>query len=130
MQYVELDNYNFIIGHGNLPNIPLGAIEMEGSFIFGRSYVEKGKIITLPHPPSENHVVDKVNKVWVLDENKASNNVKNKRNLLLKESDWTQLPDVPIITRNTWLDYRQELRDITLQVGYPFDIIWPQEPKV
>lgn len=52
-----------------------------------------------------------------------------KRDGLLASSDWTQLPDVPLATNETWATYRQALRDITQQPGYPFNIIWPQAPQ-
>lgn len=48
---------------------------------------------------------------------------------LLQSSDWTQLPDVPLATRESWATYRQALRDITSQPGYPTDIIWPNNRK-
>lgn len=54
--------------------------------------------------------------------------VKILRNTLLKESDWTQLPDVPLATKEVWAIYRQALRDITLQSD-PFNIIWPEPPQ-
>lgn len=47
-------------------------------------------------------------------------------NAKLAACDWTQLPDAPI-DRQVWADYRQALRDITLQTD-PFAIVWPQEP--
>lgn len=53
--------------------------------------------------------------------------IKNERNLLLEASDWTQLPDVPLDTKEAWADYRQELRDITNQPD-PFNIVWPIPP--
>lgn len=42
-----------------------------------------------------------------------------KRNRLLAESDWTQLPDSPLpdAGRAAWADYRQRLRDMDLQAG-------------
>jgi len=46
----------------------------------------------------------------------------------LKESDWTQLPDVPQATKDLWTPYRQALRDITDQPGYPHNIDWPTPP--
>ena len=52
-----------------------------------------------------------------------------KRSKLLIESDWTQLPDVPLVTKLAWAEYRQLLRDITDQVGYPLNIIWPDKPE-
>lgn len=62
------------------------------------------------------------------NEAEAAEFVDNRRNRLLSESDWTQLPDVPLATKQAWADYRQALRDITLQSGYPFDVTWPIKP--
>lgn len=52
-----------------------------------------------------------------------------KRKTKLQESDWTQLPDVPLDTKQAWATYRQALRDITLQETYPFNLLWPQPPQ-
>jgi hypothetical protein len=54
--------------------------------------------------------------------------VRNQRSALLAASDWTQLPDVPLAMKQAWADYRQALRDITLQPD-PFNIIWPTPPS-
>lgn len=51
------------------------------------------------------------------------------RNARLLETDWTQLPDVPEATRNSYLEYRQALRDVPSQPGFPNDIIWPEKPE-
>jgi hypothetical protein len=51
------------------------------------------------------------------------------RNKLLKESDWTQLPDVPLVTKAAWAEYRQALRDITSQAGFPANVVWPTPPQ-
>lgn len=48
---------------------------------------------------------------------------------LLASSDWTQMPDVELSTKTQWAAYRQELRDITSQPGYPFNIVWPTPPQ-
>jgi len=55
----------------------------------------------------------------------------SKRNTLLYASDWTQIPNNPLTAEQqaTWATYRQELRDITSQSGYPFNIIWPTPPQ-
>ena len=53
--------------------------------------------------------------------------VREKRNNLLKNSDWTQVPDAPV-DKVAWETYRQALRDITDQSGFPSDIQWPTEP--
>ena len=52
-----------------------------------------------------------------------------KRNQLLLESDWTQLPDVPSNTKDQWAEYRQALRDITKQDGYPENVEFPIVPS-
>jgi hypothetical protein len=49
------------------------------------------------------------------------------RNQLLSECDWTQLSDIPQETKEVWQSYRQSLRDITSQSN-PFSITWPTKP--
>ena len=56
-----------------------------------------------------------------------TNDARQRRNQLLVESDWTQLPDAPI-NANAWASYRQELRDLTNQDGFPWNIDWPDLP--
>lgn len=56
-----------------------------------------------------------------------SSEVRFKRNQYLLECDWTQLPDAPIDS-TLWVAYRQALRDITDQIGFPWDVEWPTVP--
>ena len=53
--------------------------------------------------------------------------VRDQRNTKLAECDWTQLADAPV-DQAAWSTYRQALRDITLQSGFPWDIQWPVAP--
>ena len=55
-----------------------------------------------------------------------------KRDKLLAETDWTQVLDAPIdaATREAYRAYRQALRDITEQEGFPETITWPELPAV
>ena len=55
----------------------------------------------------------------------------NKAKILLKESDWSILPDVPMVNskRTEWIEYRKALREIKLQTGFPDSINWPQIPE-
>lgn len=53
--------------------------------------------------------------------------VREKRDLLLKGSDWTQLADSPVDS-GAWAVYRQLLRDLPNQDGFPFDVTWPVSP--
>ena len=49
------------------------------------------------------------------------------RNAQLKESDWTQVADAPV-DKAAWAVYRQALRDVTSQAGFPWTIDWPTQP--
>ena len=53
--------------------------------------------------------------------------VRAERNDKLASSDWTQLADAPV-DKAAWAAYRQALRDITAQAGFPWTIDWPVAP--
>lgn len=54
---------------------------------------------------------------------------RNRRTLLLQQSDWTQGKDIPNEVSAQWTTYRQALRDITSQAEFPQTINWPQKPE-
>jgi len=54
---------------------------------------------------------------------------RGERDRLLDESDWTQLPDAPVADTQAWVNYRQQLRDVPQQEGFPTDIDWPTKPE-
>jgi hypothetical protein len=62
-----------------------------------------------------------------LDLNELAQDIREERNRLLKESDWTQVLDAPV-DRQAWATYRQMLRDITKQQEFPLNIIFPTKP--
>jgi len=51
-------------------------------------------------------------------------NVRNQRTQLLSDSDWTQIAD-STADKTAWATYRQALRDVPLQAGFPWTIDWP-----
>lgn len=53
--------------------------------------------------------------------------IRAKRNQLLDSTGWTQLPDAPV-DRAAWAAYRQQLRDLPSQPGFPWAVQWPNEP--
>lgn len=53
--------------------------------------------------------------------------VREQRNRILAESDWTQLVDAKVDSL-IWANYRQALRDIPSQNGFPWTINWPTKP--
>lgn len=80
-------------------------------------------------PHDEGDVFNYATKQWVKDAASLDSSYRLRRANELSASDWTQLPDVPLATKEAWATYRQALRDITAQPGYPFNIIWPQAPQ-
>ena len=54
--------------------------------------------------------------------------MREQRGEKLKDSDWTQVADAPV-DKAVWATYRQALRDVTAQSGFPWTITWPDEPQ-
>ena len=57
--------------------------------------------------------------------------IRNKRNTLLRESDWTQMPDSPLNNekKTEWLTYRNNLRSLPQTFSNPDEVIWPNVPE-
>lgn len=56
-----------------------------------------------------------------------ADSIRAERNRKLTASDWTQVDDAPV-DKAAWATYRQALRDVPLQSGFPWDVNWPTEP--
>ena len=59
-------------------------------------------------------------------EAEAAAAIRNKRDSLLAETDWMALSDNTLT--EAWATYRQQLRDISDQEGFPYSVIWPTKP--
>ena len=53
-------------------------------------------------------------------------NVREERNTKLSATDWTASTDVTMTAEMT--TYRQALRDVPAQAGFPNTITWPEAP--
>lgn len=53
--------------------------------------------------------------------------VRATRDAKLAECDWTQVADAPV-DKAVWATYRQALRDITTQEGFPWTVTYPEKP--
>jgi len=53
--------------------------------------------------------------------------VRADRGRRLAETDWTQLADAPV-DKAVWATYRQALRDMPTQAGFPWNVQWPTQP--
>ena len=74
-----------------------------------------------------------VNGVWVqgwevsnLSAEDANRNIRSQRERLLAETDWMALSDNTMSPAVS--SYRQALRDVTLQSGFPYNVVWPTKP--
>ena len=56
--------------------------------------------------------------------------IRSKRNQLIADTDYMVMPDYPITSEQLIAvqAYRQELRDITNQEGFPNDVVFPVNP--
>lgn len=58
----------------------------------------------------------------------AASQARQERNKLIAECDWTQVADSPV-DLVPWAAYRQALRDVPAQEGFPWTIDWPIKPE-
>lgn len=93
----------------------LGVIEVEGELDTNEVYEVRDGVVTLI--PKE-IALTSINAI----------DMRRRRDKLLAECDWTQLPDVPEFIRLAWAPYRQALRDITTQPEFPLQVTWPSAP--
>ncbi len=62
--------------------------------------------------------------------NRALESLRLRRNILLNESDWTDLPSTPLANKDTWQIYRQSLRDLPeTYINNAAEVIWPIKPE-
>ena len=78
-------------------------------------YAEAAPVPAVPEPTSEQQKMQ----------------IRAQRNLLLTQCDWTQLPDAPLTAeqKQAWAEYRQALRDVPEQAGFPENVAWPLVPE-
>jgi hypothetical protein len=55
-------------------------------------------------------------------------NVREDRDKRLVDTDWTQVADAQV-DKAVWATYRQALRDVPAQEGFPHDVTWPDQPE-
>tara|TARA_R110000796_G_scaffold114956_1_gene226894 strand:+ start:839 stop:1120 length:282 start_codon:yes stop_codon:yes gene_type:complete len=59
---------------------------------------------------------------------RLSTAVRKQRDRLLSDTDWMALSDSPVMSPD-WATYRQALRDVSAQTGFPYDVNWPTKPE-
>ena len=84
----------------------------------------------IPYTAQEEAETDAREAAWAAGESdRKAAALRTERNGLLASSDWTQMPDHSGANKETWATYRQALRDITGQAGFPNEVTWPNKPE-
>jgi hypothetical protein len=125
LQYGDNITRNFILPLDENNNYPSGQnltdlleacvkYDLERQAIANTRALNENEVLALVETPTE-----------------TAETVRLKRRPLLRQSDWTQGPDAPLTAeqKTAWATYRQALRDITAQSGFPLNVIWPTEPS-
>jgi hypothetical protein len=100
------------------PRLELTNTQKYGDPVFTIS----GAIVERSYP-----VVDKTAEEIQAETLSKAEEVRTERNQKLTDSDWTQLADAPV-DKTAWATYRQALRSIPIQSGFPFSVVWPDVP--
>lgn len=125
LQYGNNIRRNFALGLDENNNYPSGQnltdvleayvkYALEDEAIMNTKAANESEVLALIETPTE-----------------TAESIRIKRRPLLRQSDWTQGPDAPLTAEQkaAWATYRQALRDITTQSGFPLNVIWPTEPS-
>jgi len=84
----------------------------------------------IPFTAEEEAIRDAEEAAWSAGANdRKAAEVRQERNTKLAATDWTQTADVPQAVKDSYITYRQALRDVPLQSGFPWTITWPVEPQ-
>lgn len=122
-----------IFAHGNHVNVK-DLEDFEDEF--------QGIVFVDEFPDPEKKVVSDLKIVDIYEELLAEKEKANRdhlqellrvqRNARLQQCDWTQLPDVPLINKELWDNYRQELRDLPqayADITSLDEVTWPKPPE-
>jgi hypothetical protein len=107
---------------------------VEYKFEFNGMQLESDPFSVAPVEEGHEHYNKHLYEIWDMPLSTAEQirddhlwvDIRNKRNLLISESDWMANSDVTM--SDAWNTYRQSLRDITTQSD-PSNIIWPTKPE-
>lgn len=85
----------------------------------------------VPFTPEEEAERDAEEAAWAADEsNRQATAARQQRDKLLADCDWrvARAAELGVVLDPAWSTYRQELRDVPQQPGFPSSITWPVAP--
>ncbi len=120
---------SFIVNYNNMPYHISQSDEMLEKYNWLTEYIEK-------YPEQAEEYIEKK---YIPFADEKVENIRNKRNSLLNEADimlmkYQEQVSLNIISENSeyynaLLQYKQNLRDITKQLDFPDNVIWPVRPE-
>ena len=125
--------------HVNLELIESGLYADRAGFLHISSNTHEIVIGNAPDLWAFNGSLKYIDSAWVIDDaekyqeaatentNLQATKVRKDRSIKLFESDWTQVADAKV-NKTAWATYRQALRDIPSQAGFPWDVTYPTPP--
>lgn len=115
-----------VLFYENIELIPVGLDESQ------RYQYDLYRIDGLKNRPSLIDSIERDVKNWAnmakkMEYKKLADAIRDKRNALLSGTDWTQTTDAPLAETEIerYRTYRQALRDIPEQAGFPYNVNWP-----
>jgi hypothetical protein len=125
-------NITLPISIGNA-SIPKGATGLEAFGLYPvvgdePSHTDRERIAG-PQYVFDGVQVNRVFTVEAIPDEEVAGQVRAARNEKLAATDWTQGKDIPDNVSSAWATYRQALRDITVQAGFPWGVQWPTQPE-
>ena len=118
-------------------NVTEGQDKTEDGKEAGISYNYDEYLLVMPDRDGLEKIVQDNTATWLAyakqqEAEKQAQVIRDKRDKLLSDTDWTQTDDAPLTDadRESMRQYRQALRDITSQSGFPQEIKWPDKPAV
>ena len=110
-------------------------VEYYGNYSWGMTGPNYADIIWKSNPDEKPSLEDLEEKVILLQQQEPLRFLREKRNILLKETDWRATVDYPGTDQEAWLTYRQALRDLPATAepeldenGMLTNVTWPEEP--
>jgi hypothetical protein len=96
-------------------------------------YVENGELKIAEDRPSEDYTYNPEEHTWTRFRAEINHErvARTQRTQLLSDCDWivTKYTERGEPVPEAWVTYRQALRDITDQEGFPENIEWPEKPQ-
>ncbi|MEI7376140.1 tail fiber assembly protein [Dickeya chrysanthemi] len=106
-------------------NIPDDAIEISDDYYqYLLDQQVRGNVIIFDESTKKPIAVTPV----PLSDTQLAEDARRQRDNLLTASDWTQVSDAPV-DQQAWRTYREILRQVPEQAGFPLNIAWPSQPE-